>query len=511
MKKPILLQRTLGILLLPLLVACLALSSQPAPAQDNGYPVAAQAQDNGYPAAPETYSREELAQMLAPIALYPDALLSQILMASTYPLEVIEADRWVRSNPNLKGDALDSALLQEDWDPSVKAVCHFPSILALMSEKIGQTTDLGNAFLAQEGEVMDVIQELRDKAYAQGNLASNARQKVIVQDQTIVIEPANPQVVYVPYYDPLYIYGPWWYPGYPPYYWGPPGVSLGVGLFYWPAFNFGFDYGSWCYFDWPRHYVFINVHTRPRYVRHDRWLTRPGQWQHVPRHRRGVAYRDRATARRFGQAPSRAADFRRDVRGFPARGMTVRERDFRAGQPTHAERNRTGERSTATNRNVRPPQTVERSQQQRDRAADRARQQRREEQGRQQQQQFEQQRQQQQRVERERQVQPGRQQQQRVQQELQQRRAEQARQQREGTNRARQQQGVEQQWGQRENVIRLRPQQQQQVNQEQRVRDNVFNRVDNGRMERQSSERGRASRQGGQGGRSWGGSGGHRR
>ncbi len=499
MKKPTLLQRILGILLLPLLVACLALSAQPA-----------QAQDNGYPAAPETYSREELAQMLAPIALYPDALLSQILMASTYPLEVIEADRWVRSNPNLTGDALDSALLQEDWDPSVKAVCHFPSILGLMSEKIGQTTDLGNAFLAQEGEVMDVIQELRSKANAQGNLASNARQKVIVENQTIVIEPANPQVVYVPYYDPLYIYGPWWYPGYPPYYWGPPEVSLGVGLFYWPAFYFGFNYGTWSYFDWPRHNVFINVHARPRYVRHDRWLTRPGQWHHVPRHRRGVAYRDRATARRFGQAPSRAADFRRDVRGFPDRGITVRERDFRPGDRTRADRKRTGERSTVTNRNVRPPKTVERNRPQRDQAADRARHQRREEQGRQQQQQFEQRRQQQQRVERERQLQSGRQQQQRVQQELQQRRAEQARQQREGANRARRpQQRSEQKREQRVNVTR--PRQQPQWAGQQQVHDNVFNRIDNGRMERQSSERGRTSRQGGGGSRSWGGSGGNRR
>ncbi|MCP4257009.1 MAG: DUF3300 domain-containing protein [Planctomycetes bacterium] len=193
----------------------------------------------------EKYSREELSQMLAPIALYPDALLSQVLMASTYPIEVIEADRWVRKDPDLKGEALDTALLDKDWDPSVKAICHFPSILALMSERITETTNLGNAFLAQEAEVMDMVQEMRAKAYEQGNLTTTSKQKVIVEKETIIIEPADPRVIYVPYYDPFYIYGPWWYPAYPPYYWGPPGVRIGIGVSYWPGLYFGFAYGTW--------------------------------------------------------------------------------------------------------------------------------------------------------------------------------------------------------------------------------------------------------------------------
>ncbi|MDH5299579.1 MAG: DUF3300 domain-containing protein, partial [Desulfobulbaceae bacterium] len=142
-------------------VSCLVLPPRPALAQESSDSEAA-----------EKYSREELAQMLAPIALYPDTLLTQILMASTYPIEVVEADRWVRKNPGLKGESLDAALLNREWSPSVKAICHFPSILALMSERITDTTNLGNAFLAQEAEVLDMVQELRAKARARGNLTT---------------------------------------------------------------------------------------------------------------------------------------------------------------------------------------------------------------------------------------------------------------------------------------------------------------------------------------------------
>jgi len=286
-------------------------------------PFESQAQDSGPVEPSGKYSREELAQMLAPIALYPDALLSQVLMASTYPIELIEADRWVRKNPELKGEALDGELLARDWDPSIKALCHFPSILALMSERITETTNIGNAFLAQEDEVMDMVQELRARAYAQGNLATTSEQKVIVEKETIIIEPADPRVIFVPYYDPFYIYGPWWYPAYPPYYWGPPGVSLSIGISYWPGFYFSFVFGDWSYFDWHQHYIFIDIHKRPRFVRHDRWIIKPGRWHHAPGHRRGVAYRDKFTARKYGQYPRVIREFELDTRGFPER----RERD----------------------------------------------------------------------------------------------------------------------------------------------------------------------------------------
>ncbi|MFH0726827.1 MAG: DUF3300 domain-containing protein [Pseudomonadota bacterium] len=277
------------------------------------FPQPARAEDSDDLEPSEKFSQEELAQMLAPIALYPDALLSQVLMASTYPIEVVEADRWVQKNPELKGDDLDAALLDMEWDSSVKAVCHFPSILALMSERISETTDLGNAFLAQEAEVMDMVQELRARAHAQNRLATDSRQKVIVENEKIIIEPADPGVIYVSYYDPSYVYGPWWYPAYPPYYWGPPGVRIGVGISYWPAFYFGFAFGSWSHFDWHRHYIHMDVDRRPRFVRHDRWIGGHGRWIHAPEHRRGVVYRDRSTAWKY-QQPHRSRDYNRDTR-----------------------------------------------------------------------------------------------------------------------------------------------------------------------------------------------------
>jgi hypothetical protein len=387
------------------------------------------AQDSDYLKPSEKYSREELAQMLAPIALYPDALLSQVLMASTYPIEVIEADRWVKRNPELKGGALDAALLDKDWDPSVKAICHFPSILALMSERITETTNLGNAFLAQEAEVMDMVQELRAKAYAQGNLATTSEQKVIVEKETIIIEPADLRVIYVPYYDPFYIYGPWWYPAYPPYYWVPPGVSVGIGISYWPGFYFGFAFGTWSYFDWHHHYIFIDVHKRPRYVRHDRWISKPGRWYHAPRHRRGVAYRDKSTARKYGQYPYHSRDFRRDTRGFPELIDRDRDRYPRVDDRTRIDRDKGGDDRSRIDRD----------------------------------------RQERERVERDRQMRQPADQERRARQRVQ---------------------------GERQ----------------QRSRDNVFNWVEDGRMERQSSERGRASRQGrGDGSRGTGRSGGDSR
>ena len=234
------------------------------------------------------YSREELAQMLAPIALYPDSLLSQVLMAATYPVEVVEADRWLGDRPDLRDDELDEALLDRDWDPSVKALCHFPTVLALMSDRIGETSRIGDAFLDQEEEVMAMVQELRAKARAQGNLASTSEQRVWADADAIIIEPTDPRVVYVPYYDPVSVYGSWWYPDYPPYYWTPAGASLGVGLSFWPGVYFGFSFSNWSRFDWRQRYIHIDSHRRPRYVHQDRWRYNPGRWEGGLNHRSTV-------------------------------------------------------------------------------------------------------------------------------------------------------------------------------------------------------------------------------
>ena len=430
MKAATIFHLALGLFIISILVSGLALTPQQAQAQDSGY-----LEPSG------TYSREELAQMLAPIALYPDALLAQVLMASTYPIEVIEADRWVRMHPELQGEALDAVLLDKNWDPSVKAICHFPSILALMSERITETTSLGNAFLAQEAEVMGMVQELRAQAYAQGNLATTSQQQVIVERETIIIAPADPRVIYVPYYDPFYIYGPWWYPAYPPYYWGPPGASLGFGISYWPSYHFSFAFGTWSYFDWHRHTIFIDVHQRPRFVRHERWHARPGVWQHAPSHRRGVAYRDKSTARKFGQSPPRSREIGRDTRGFTEN----RQQDFdrRGDDRTVIDRVKRGDDRTRIDRDRQERERLERSRKALEQA-DRNRQ------GKQR-------------------IESGRQEQQRVERD----------------------QKIRQQTDQEK-----RPQDQVERKQQQGSRDNIFNRVDDGRKERQSSERGRASRKG---------------
>ena len=316
MKATTILKLTLTGLIIPLMVFSFA------------QPLQAQEQESAYAEPYDQYAREEIAQMLAPIALYPDSLLSQVLMASTYPIELIEADRWVKSRPGLEYDELDNALMGKSWDPSVKALCHFPSILALMSERISETTDLGNAFLAQEEEVLDVVQELRASAHAQGTLETTDQQNVIVDQGSIIIEPADPQVIYVPYYDPYYVYGSWWYPAYPPYFWGPPGVSFGIGYSFWPGFYFGFSFTNWSYFDWHDHYVYIDAYRRPEYVRHDHWASNPGRWNHSPSHRRGVAYGDRSTARKYSQRPYPQGQYRDETRSYPERdGRTLRSTD----------------------------------------------------------------------------------------------------------------------------------------------------------------------------------------
>ena len=181
---------------------------------------------------PPIFKQEELDQMLAPIALYPDSLISEILMASTYPLEVVLADRWVNQNKNLEGDALTAALEKQNWDPSIKSLVNFPQVLSMMSEKLEWTEKLGDAFLAQEREVMDTIQRLRAKAQAAGYLNTTSEQRVTGEEGSIEIEPANPQMVYVPVYEPTVVYGPWWYPDYPPFYYYPPDYFVGTAFLF---------------------------------------------------------------------------------------------------------------------------------------------------------------------------------------------------------------------------------------------------------------------------------------
>jgi hypothetical protein len=276
------------------------------------------------------FRQEELDQMLAPIALYPDDLLSEVLMAATYPLEVVEAARWIQANPYLRGDQLAAALEQKDWDPSVKSLVNFPSVLQMMSDKLEWTEMLGDAFLAGEDQVMDTVQKLRQRAQAQGNLRTSSEQRVFSdpQAQTISIESADPQVIYVPVYDPMFVYGPWWWPTYPPFSYYPrgriiPGHFIGFGFGVPIGVAWGYAWGG-C--DWHRHRVVVNI-TRNAYLnnRIDRnryTLHLPidkdgrGVWVHDPNHRRGVSYRTPAIARQFRRGPLPGADARRSFRGY---------------------------------------------------------------------------------------------------------------------------------------------------------------------------------------------------
>jgi Protein of unknown function (DUF3300) len=207
-----------------------------------------------------------LQQLVAPIALYPDSLVAQILAASTFPEQVVEADRWVQEHPDFKGDALGEAVDQQPWDPSVKALTAFPSVLGNMDKNLSWTSSLGDAYYNQQPEVMDAVQVMRQRAQKAGNLETTPQQTVTTQDSTIIVEPATPDVVYVPAYDPWLVYGDpivaWsgWYP-YPGIWFGGPYLSFG------PGFGIGFysGYGwGWHHWgsDWHNRYI---IHDRDRY------------------------------------------------------------------------------------------------------------------------------------------------------------------------------------------------------------------------------------------------------
>jgi hypothetical protein len=273
--------------------------------------------------AASKFRQEELDQMLAPIALYPDSLLAQILMASTYPLEVVQAERWVKANRNLRGDQLNDALDQKEWDPSVKALVPFPQVLSMMSERLEWTQKLGDAFLDQQDEVMDTVQKLRAKAQAAGNLRDTEEQSVTVEDGDIEIEPTQPEVVYVPVYDPTVIYGPWWYPAFPPFFFLPsPRVVIGFhgGMGFGRGIAVGRAWGyAWGHWNWRHHYVDVNIDRHiniNRNINISRTNVQTTRWQHDVTHRKGVTYRNEAVRERYGQT-ARGAEARRDFRGFP--------------------------------------------------------------------------------------------------------------------------------------------------------------------------------------------------
>ena len=267
---------------------------------------------------------EELDQLVAPIALYPDALLAEILMASTYPLEVVQADRWAAENKSLKGGPLKAAVDKQAWDDSVKSLAATPSVLAMMSTKLDWTQKLGDAVLAQQPDVMDAVQRLRAKAQANNKLASTKEQKVSVTQQqskqVIVIEPAVPDTVYVPYYDPVVVYGSWPYAAYPPYYFPPPlgyvpGAVLATGI----AFGAGYAVGRWAsggnYWGGGVNWGGGNINVN-RPVNINNVNINSNNWQHNSVHRQGVKYNNTNVQQKFNNNNVRAgSQDRMDFRG----------------------------------------------------------------------------------------------------------------------------------------------------------------------------------------------------
>jgi hypothetical protein len=286
------------------------------------------AQNQAATAAPSSQgvlTRQQLEALVAPIALYPDPLLSEVLMASTYPLEVVTADRWVKANANLQGDQLKNAVVSQSWDDSVKSLTATPGVLDMMSTKLDWTQKLGDAVLAQQADVMDAIQRLRQRAQARGKLNSSSQQTVTTipaqggatqapggtaaqggaapaqGSRIIAIEPTDPDTLYVPYYDPAVVYGDWPYPEYPPYYFGAPGyigtAILAAGI----AFGTGYALGRWVAngnrwgggLNWRNHQINPLRSVNNTNVGNNNWI-------HNPAHRGGVRYNNPGVADKFG-------------------------------------------------------------------------------------------------------------------------------------------------------------------------------------------------------------------
>ena len=300
-----------------------------------------------------SFRPEEIDQMLAPIALYPDSLLAQVLAASTYPLEIVQAARFVQQNKELKGEKLLAAAKDKDWEPSVKAMLEFPDVLLMMNEKLEWTQKLGDAFLSQQKDVMVSVQRLRQKAQESGNLKTTKEQKVVVEKETkvIIIESANPQVVYVPAYNPVVVYGVWAYPAYPPYpvypygYVATAGLAFAAGVAVGAAWS---GHGGWgC--GWGNNEVNINASrqnnfTKNNYNRPEQHQSKGQNWQHNPQNRGGAQYKNQATAQKYGQqrSGSGARPTTSDARGY---GGGAGERG--GGKPQTSDLSRGGGKESA--------------------------------------------------------------------------------------------------------------------------------------------------------------------
>jgi hypothetical protein len=319
--------------------------------------------------APEAAAKlppEQLDSLVAPIALYPDPLLAQTLAASTYPLEIIQLQQWMAKNPNLKDKALADAVAKQPWDPAVQSMAAFPEAVKRLADDVQWTTDLGNAFLAQQSDVMDAVQRMRKKAQDTGALKTTEQQKVetqVVEQKTVIIvEPADPQVIYVPSYSPTIVYGPPVYP-YPPIYYPPPPppgaafVSFTMGVMIGAAF-WG---GACCACGWHGggNNIYINNSNNFNQINHNTNVGR-GQgggnnWQHNSQHRGGAPYTDKATASKYGgtakgssPATRQASAGQQQAKGGASAGQQQAKGGASAGQQQAKGGASAGNRSTGS-------------------------------------------------------------------------------------------------------------------------------------------------------------------
>jgi hypothetical protein len=343
-------------------------------------PLLGQTQDTAEPpgAGSRTppFKPEELEQIAAPIALYPDALLAQIFMASTYPLEVVEAARWSKEHPDVKGDAVADAVKDQPWDASVKSLCAFPQVLTMMNEKLDWTQKLGDAFLAQQADIMQAVQRLRNKAMETGNLKSTKEVTVKTEPapppaegapataaapaaaapapppQTIIIESPDPEIVYVPSYNPTVVYGAWAYPSYPPYYYYPPGYAAGAAFW---SFTAGVVVGGalWGNCNWGGNDIDIDVNRENNFTRNTNRETNRtnNKWEHNSDHRKGVGYRDSATQQKYGRGNSQGTQAREQYRGRAEQGREQIAREG-VGNQRDLGGNQIGSRDAAQNRDL---------------------------------------------------------------------------------------------------------------------------------------------------------------
>jgi hypothetical protein len=327
-----------------------------APGDIAAYARQPQQQDASAAQAAPAIPNDQLDSLVAPIALYPDPLLTQVLVASTYPLEIIQLQQWIQKNSGLKGDDLTNSVQQQDWDPSIQAMAVFPDLVKRLADDIKWTTDLGNAFLAQQPDVMDAVQRMRMKAKNAGNLQSTEQMKVetkTVESKTVVIiQQASPQVIYVPSYNPVIVYGPPVYP-YPRIYYPPPsyyaagvvfafGVGIAVGSYY---------HGGWGYnCGWGRRTT-VNINVNNNYIRHYNTTTinnvnrttinnvnRNGNntWQHNSQHRGGAPYSNKQVANKYGGTARGDSMSTRQANARQQQAVSTRQ------QPSASNRSATG-------------------------------------------------------------------------------------------------------------------------------------------------------------------------